>query len=1035
MLRRTVLLTIALAALAGWSWAWTPEENLTPSNTLWLATTGVATASDGALHVIYVKSISSSLWKIYHTYRSSGVFTPAQEVTPLNIKEPAARLIAGPEGRLYVVSIGRGGAWAEYTVFLREWNGASWSSPMQVSDGLSYSNIGSAAIDSSGNLHIVWQQTKTGGEGDIMYRSRSAAGAWGPIRNLTANYPGTSYGSVDPWVACDLSGSGVHVVWHDDFLNNGFQAYYMKSTDGGTTWPGQGGWYQLSTGDYGKAPRVVVDRSNNAHCFWVDRFGGSTNVLGYRKNTGGVWSAPANLGVKSFESAVVDSANVVHVMYSSAQTGSQEMYHDFVSGGGLSGAAELVSTGDNTCKAAFGSLAVDGSSVLHAAWQERKGDCSIGPFILYSRGANAPPPAPVTSFTAAAVSGVRIDLSWRNPTDADFAGTVIRYRFDAYPSGPYDGALLAVRPAAPNSNDSFSHTGLQPGQFVYYGAYSCNTSSVHGPGAFAGARTNSQYNDHGNIGSGSRPFALATSPAGVVYTGTDGTDTTRGTFGRFTPPSGPWADLSLPYTGRVLSLLVHSSGRVYGCQGGTAASAEGRGGVFWCYDPATGQYQSLYTDTTGTQVQGELSEGPDGRIWFGRSNLDVLAFDPALPPGGANPQIFPKPAGISQALVGGIEVTRDNRVYVCWNAGAAPFDLFRLNPATGAWTRVNLPPSLGPEYACNRLLPGNDGFIYGITTRAEGHIFRLDPAGDGIHDYGSQFPAGSWGSSGKHVVGAAWAATGRLYWGSSQDSAGNAHMFYFDRAVPAGSNNGSVDNGMLPTDTRDIHSVAYGNGRVYLGVRQDDSTPRLWSFDVAGTAPSPSIAELWAMPNGSLVTLNTKIVTGGFGDHFYIQEPDRTAGIRVAGSAPAALGSMVSVTGILQVVEGERQVNPTSVTVYSGGNGVPEPLGWNVRAIGGGARGGTPGLPGSFGLNNVGLLGRVAGRVVGLGSGSWFYLDDGSGTVAGEGFAGLRVLSAKQVRVGELVVVTGISSVALNEDLIPVRQIKTRTQEDVRPAQ
>lgn len=1029
MLLRNTIITALLLTLAASCFAWTPELNLTPNNGLWLVSTDIAVDTSNRVHVVYIKTINSSVWKIYHTYQSGGVFTPEQEVTPLNSKEPQVALFAGPSNKLYMLSLGRGGANNEYTIFFREWNGSSWSSAFQVSDGNSFCTAPRAAVDQWGTFHITWQQTKTSDSGDIMYRSRTSSGSWSGIKNVTANRSGTSYGSCNPDIACDYSGSGVHIVWHDDFLDDGFQTYYMKSNDSGATWPGSAGWVQLSVGAYAKGPRIFVDRNNAIHTFWTDRQG--VNVGAYRKYTGGVWGGISYLGQKFIEGGVVTPDNVMHVVYFSSPTGTVELFHDYMNGSNYAGVNELISNGENTQKGAYGAIAADSSGTLHAAWQERKTWSNEIPFIFYSKGINTPPPGPVTNFTATAVSSSQVNLAWKNPANANYTGTIIRFKYDGYPSSAYDGNLLATRPAAPGSNDAISHTGLQPGQFVYYTAFAYNSESIYSTGAPASARTVSKYNDHGAIGTGSRPFAIAAAPNGMIYTGTDGTDTQRGTFGRYNPATNQWTNLNLPYTGRVLSLYVHSNGNVYGCQGGTATSSEGKGGVFWSYNPSNGVYTNILTDTTGTQVQGEISEGSDGRVWFANSVLNIVCYDPKLPKSASNPRVYTKPAGITQYLVGGIEVTPDGTVYACWNANTAPFDMFKLNPATGQWTRVTTPITLSTEYACNRLIGANDGYIYGITARADGHIFRLDPKSDSILDYGGQFPPGSWGSSSRHIVGAAWAETGRLYWGSSQDTNSDAHMFYFDRAKPAGTYNGSTDNGVLPTDTRDIHSVCYSKGRVYLGVRQDNATPRLWSFDVAGTAASPSISQLTEMPNGSTITLNTRTVTAGFGSHFYIEDMDRIAGIKVASSAAATTGSIVSVTGKLEVVDGERQISPTSVAVYSGGNPVPDPFLWNIRALGGGTLAAKPGIADGCGLNNIGLLGTIAGRVVGIGAGSAFYVDDGTNSISDEGFTGVKVISTKNIQTGQFVIVTGISSVAINEDQQPVRQIKTRSDADV----
>lgn len=72
------------------------------------------------------------------------------------------------------------------------------------------------------------------------------------------------------------------------------------------------------------------------------------------------------------------------------------------------------------------------------------------------------PPADVSGFTAVAGDG-EVELSWSNPTDPDFAGVVIRFRTDTYPTSPTDG-----QEAYKGSGESFTHTGLTNGTTYYY---------------------------------------------------------------------------------------------------------------------------------------------------------------------------------------------------------------------------------------------------------------------------------------------------------------------------------------------------------------------------------------------------------------------------------------------------------------------------------------------------------------------------------------------------------------------------------------
>lgn len=101
--------------------------------------------------------------------------------------------------------------------------------------------------------------------------------------------------------------------------------------------------------------------------------------------------------------------------------------------------------------------------------------------------------------------------------------------------------------------------------------------------------------------------------------------------------------------------------------------------------------------------------------------------------------------------------------------------------------------------------------------------------------------------------------------------------------------------------------------------------------------------------------------------------------------------------------------------------GGPAPLGVTSRSIGGGALNQyTPGVFEGSGLNNIGLLVRMWGKVTYKNTDDkYFYIDDGYGRLDGSGHVGVRVSYDNLAlgesfsppdQVGDFVAVTGISS-------------------------
>ncbi|MDO8586580.1 MAG: hypothetical protein Q7T82_06025 [Armatimonadota bacterium] len=591
------------------------------------------------------------------------------------------------------------------------------------------------------------------------------------------------------------------------------------------------------------------------------------------------------------------------------------------------------------------------------------------------------PPGFPTSFTAVA-NGTTNNLSWTNPGDSDFVGTVIRYRTGTYPSSPTDGNPVCNRTASPGTLDSFDHTGVNPSDPYYYSAFAYDGEPNYSLAVLASTvasalpdwinETFDGRND-GNLGgqAGWMTPGVASAQVQAAYA--------KGGAGKSalmdTVPSG----LSMA---NQISFSDKTSGYCY-VRLDVAQDAVGTLGQLLGYVYIYGADSS--TEITKLHIQ-------KGRMFieYGPGSLATVA------PSVTNLGWYDVRIGLNVA-------TRKMDV---WLDGVKKVTNYSWKgTATNVSSVVissNRNPNLNPQKA----------YVDNVRVQPTTGVVAV------VRDDGAYTPSLS-----------------KLHF-DFDAVAGILEYRYAIGTTPEGTNTKAWTSCGTTTDNT-VTGLSLSENQIYYISAQCGTGSGVWGSSTIsnGITVAPGIAtiqEAKALADSSAAkALRGKLVSAAFPGYFYLQEPNSPSGIKVVSAASVLAGDQVDVAGSVGGSGSERLMDCTgnAVEKTSPGPGGPRAVVLANASVGGAALNEfTPGVVGGIGPNNIGLYICVCGRVTQRKTAipdPYFYIDDGSGRADGTQTDGVDNVGVRMVAdpagyaENSYVVVTGISSCFNNSGLRP----------------
>ncbi len=353
---------------------------------------------------------------------------------------------------------------------------AQWQADVRLTNNTSSSNTSynnSRCVAASGDtVHVVWEEFRNGNL-EIYYKRTTDCGiTWGNDIRLT-NDPNTSLNA-----SIAISNSFVHVVWFDD-RNGNFDIYYIRSTDGGSSWgaetqittdPNNSGYpsvsaldslvyivwgdhrngiardvYYMRSADNGSSWGPETQLTNNPgdirhvsialsgldiHALWIDDRDGNYEVYYKRSSDSGTTWGPdtrlTNTPALSEYPLLTASGSIIHVVWSEGPIGTANLFYKRSTDGGLTWQADIQMTNNSTKSSTSPSVAIS-DSLVHLIWQDnRDGNKEIYYNQSFDEGLTWGTDTRLTNNVSVsenpfiAVSGTKIHAVWQDVRDGNY---------------------------------------------------------------------------------------------------------------------------------------------------------------------------------------------------------------------------------------------------------------------------------------------------------------------------------------------------------------------------------------------------------------------------------------------------------------------------------------------------------------------------------------------------------------------------------------------------------------------------------------
>lgn len=378
-----VILMLAALCIPAQAQQFSPPKNVS-NNSDFSFTPQAAVDSSGTIYMAWEDDTASNSNILFSRSTDGG----ATFSTPINLSNTsgysfAPRITTGTAGNVYVT-------WQDDTpgntviMFSHSTNaGVSFSTPINLSNGSADSSSQQIAVDSTGNIYVVWENDTL--NLGIFFSHSTDGGATFSAPALLSTNPS---GSMSPQIATGLSGT-LSVVWEDD-ANAASDISFSHSSDSGATFSVPES-LSLHTGNSTNA-QLALDASGNIDIIWENDSRGNFDVFFSRSSdNGATFSAPTDIsnGSGTAQNGLIglDPKGNIYLVWQdgTAPGANPDIFFALSGDGGVTFSTPLnISNNSGISEAPF--LTIDAGANIDVAWQDNS---SGNQDIFFSRSADS----------------------------------------------------------------------------------------------------------------------------------------------------------------------------------------------------------------------------------------------------------------------------------------------------------------------------------------------------------------------------------------------------------------------------------------------------------------------------------------------------------------------------------------------------------------------------------------------------------------------------------------------------------------------